>query len=815
MLDTQNSSQVWQKVAKTAIFLAVFLVPLIFLPWTTDVLNFNKQALLVVLVFVSLFCWLLKSLMEEKISVNVSWFNLPVLIFVLISGLATLVSLYRYASFWGWPLSVAASFLTSLVFALFCFMAINLFKEKEEVFGLIFGLVVSGFLVALVALPQILGKFWLPFDFAKSVSFNTVGNPNSLAVFLAVLLPLAVAIGFIAVGRLVKVLLSLFVLSSMFLLVAVNFATAWVVLLLGMALILVFGIARREIFNFSWLFLPMILLAISLFALVLKTSLLPLNLPAEVSPTAGTSFEIALKSMKEAKPPLSFLFGSGPGTFVYDYAKFKPTEINQSVFWNTRFASSSSEIFDRLAETGVFGLLAFLAVFLTAGFVGFKALVSKEVKPKENFVWVLLLGVQASIFALLGASFLYPFNFSTSFLLWALIACSLALVGGKTKSIDFSAQALLEVKEGKKAFANPGFLPSIAVSFSFIAVLILGLGISFMMAQRYFAEVNYVSAMQSLQKNDTISAINRLGTAISLTGLKQDNYLRDLAQIYLFRINEELARKDITQEQISSRVNNFIGAAVEATKAGVDASQNNVVNFTSRGFVYSNLVPFIRGTEEWAVKAYEDAAKLEPVNPSIYSEWGRVYLAKADSLAQDKDKKDEYRDWLNKAKEKYQKALDLKSDYAVARFQLAMIDVREGKTKDAITKLEDTKTIAPFDTGLAFQLGVIYYSDNQLDNARGEFERAVALDQNYSNARYFLGLIYDKQSEKQKAIEQFEKILALNADNEQMKKIIENLKAGKPALEGVVQEQPPVLEKPTDQLEKPAASPTPTPSPKK
>jgi tetratricopeptide (TPR) repeat protein len=813
MADAQNSSQVWQKVAKTAVFLAVFLVPLIFLPWTVDVLNFNKQAIFILLVFLSLFCWLLKSLMEEKISIDVSGYNLSFIIYIAVLGLATLFSAYRYGSFWGWPLSASASFLSSLGFVLLCFLILNLFREKEDVFGILFSLIVSGLFVALFALPQVLGKFWLPFDWARNSSFNTIGTVNALAVFLAALLPLAAVIGFIAVKRLVKILLVIFILASVFLLVAANFWAAWVTLLLGASLILVFGIARREILNFSWMFLPMILLAVSLFALLLNTSLLPLNLASEVSPTNAASVEIATETMKEYHSPWSLLFGSGPGTFAYDYSKFKPLEVNQSVFWATRFGSASSEMLDRLATTGVLGLLSFLAVLLVVGLVGFRALVSKEIKPKENYTWVLLLGAQASILALLGASFLYPLSFSASFLLWTLVASVLALVGGKVKSFDFRAEALPETKEIKRGLARPGFLPSIGVSFAFIAVLILGLGVSFATAQRYFAEVNYVLAMDSLKNNDTISAINRLGTAIRLTGSKQDNYFRDLAQVYLFRINEELARKDIPQDQISTRVNDFIGAAVGAAKSAVDVSPKNVVNLTIRGYVYNNLVPFINGAEEWAAKAYEEAVNLEPGNPSILADWGRVYLAKADTLAQDKTKADEYQSWLNKAKEKYQEALDLKSDYAVARFQLAMVDVREGKTKDAISKLEDTKTIAPFDTGLAFQLGVIYYSDNQLDKARAEFERAVALDQNYSNARYFLGLVYDKQGEKQKAIEQLQRVAELNPDNEQMKKIIENLKAGKAALEGVVQEQPPVQEQSIERLASPSPSPSPSASP--
>ena len=96
----------------------------------------------------------------------------------------------------------------------------------------------------------------------------------------------------------------------------------------------------------------------------------------------------------------------------------------------------------------------------------------------------------------------------------------------------------------------------------------------------------------------------------------------------------------------------------------------------------------------------------------------------------------------------------------------------------------------------------MYYNDNQLDKAQSELERAVSLDENYSNARYFLGLIYDKKSEKNLAIEQFEKIKALNPDNAEVPKILANLRAGKAALEGIVPSQPPTEEKLPEQLKK-------------
>jgi len=110
--------------------------------------------------------------------------------------------------------------------------------------------------------------------------------------------------------------------------------------------------------------------------------------------------------------------------------------------------------------------------------------------------------------------------------------------------------------------------------------------------------------------------------------------------------------------------------------------------------------------------------------------------------------------------------------------------------------------LSPDDTGLAFQLGLVYRADNQLDKAQQEFERAVYLDPNYSNARYFLGLIYDGKGTKDKAIEQFVQIEKLNPDSQEIKNILENLRAGKEALAGVVSGQPPIEEQPVEKLEK-------------
>lgn len=122
-----------------------------------------------------------------------------------------------------------------------------------------------------------------------------------------------------------------------------------------------------------------------------------------------------------------------------------------------------------------------------------------------------------------------------------------------------------------------------------------------------------------------------------------------------------------------------------------------------------------------------------------------------------------------------------------------MVYQAQGKTAEAIEELERTRTLAPFDVGLAFQLGLVYYQNKDYGNAQARFEGAVGIDPNYANALYFLGLTYDKQGEKAQAIVSFERVAVLNPGNEEIQKILENLRTGKGALEGITEEVPPVV----------------------
>lgn len=765
----EEKKEIWLKISKTCIFLIIFLLPLLFLPWTTNILDFNKQIILVFLTFISLLSFLFYSIRKGKINLNFNIFNLFLVAFLIILGVSTLFSSYKYGSFWGWPLVVVGGFLTSLCFILLYFLIINLFK-KNEILELLFVLISSVFLAVLFGIFQVFGKFIFPFDFTKIKSFTSIGSINSLAILSASLLPLIVVLIFIS-KKLIRIFLLAGGLAMLFLIFLINFWLSWLILLMGSILILVFAFARRDFFPVNWVFLPIFLLVFSLIFGIIKISIFDLPvISSEMLLSYKFSFNITLQTLKDSY--LSFFFGSGPATFIYNYSKFKPVILNQTDFWFERFTVSGSEFLTRLATTGILGLISFLVILIFFGWLGFKEL-NKEFKENQKILWLLNLGILASWLGLIIGMFLYPTNLVLSFTFWFLMAAFILLTSNQFRTFHF----------------YPSSIYSIYFSFFFVLIFILGISLLVLTSQRYFAELKYNQALKTFQQRDNQKSLNFLIEAINQTERKNDLYLRDATQVYLLRINEEIQQQAILDEKILRKITPLTNELFEITKRATEVAPKSVNNWIMRGFSYRNMIGIFGNAEEWAEKCYQKALGLEPTNPYIPYELGLTYLAKANFLSQ-QGKEEEKIENLRLASESFKKAIDLKFDYFPAHFQSALVLVQERKTYEAINKLEIIKQDFIFDPLLAYHLGLLYYNTEQFDKAKREFQRAVSLNEDYSNARYFLGLLYDKEGNKQAAIEQFQHIERFNPENPDVKKILDNLRKNQPALKDLEVAQP-------------------------
>lgn len=764
---------------KIGLYLLAFLTPLFFLPYTANVLELNKQFLLFIFSFILLVFWLAKVLTQRKIEIKKSLLNILIILFVLSVVVSSLFAQNKFQALIGAGNTIAESFLTIVCLTIIYFLVSSSFKTKKDINPLILTLLVSSVLAGIFALLQLNSNFIFGWGFARTVGFNTIGSVNSLEIFLAAVLVLAVAL-FADPKRSLWQSIVLAVASAflLFLIIALNFANVWWGLIGIMILIVGFGIMKQGRASQTRLVLAMVVLAMALLLTLTKINISSgwLNIPTEVSPTFGSTVQIDKGALSN-----KLFFGTGPGTFAYNWELFRSPLINQTIFWNIRFSQGISKVSSMPASLGIIGtgFWILLAIFFAAW--GAMKLIFKK---GEN--WNLAFGFFSSWLFLAGMQFLYPTNLTLEFMFWLTLGISLSLLKGLESKEEVPETAgVLSLSFRKES--------PLASVFSFLLVIFLVLTISF-----FYLGFNYWRADAAFQRGVEASVnqgnleigYNEITKAVSLNPYS-DTYLNSLSQVALLRINEELAKPASADRDL--RAQQFVADAVNLSKAAADLNPQNPDNWIQRGLVYRSVLGYLSGADQWMLTSFSEASKLEPKNPYVFYELGSSYSLLVDyTLAQGQTAENQAKalDYLNKAEEQFLKAIEVKSDYAPAHYQLALIYDREGKIDSAINKMEITKANYPNDIGIAFQLGLLYYKKQNFVKSQAEFERTLTLDQNYSNARYFLGLIYDRNGNKEAAIEQFKKIAELNPDNQEVKNILANLGKGLSALEGIVPPAP-------------------------
>jgi len=688
-------------VTKYSIYAAIFLMPIFFLPWTTDVLDFNKQFLLLLLVFVSVFALLLKILISGKFEIKKSYIHIVAGVLFLAYLLATIFSSYRYGSFWGIPQQASESMLTVMCLLLFYFLVSSIFSKKEILTSaIIFSF--SAIIAELIGVFQLFGLFTLFLDFTKSATFNTVGSVGSLGLFAAILLPLAMVL-LISIKKWWRLLFALEIILSALILVLIDYPIIWWVVIIGSALILILGTMKSDLFDGKWLALPMFFLAISLFFVLLNLQInfLPQK-PNEIFLSQKAGLDIGMQALKQ-KP----IFGSGPGTFAYDFSKFKNPDFSKTSLWNITFNKSSSKVLNSLATMGVLGFLAMLAFMAFPIFYGIKFFIGKNktiaVDKSANQIYsILLLGLFIAIAEQTIAYFLYNSNITLDFIYFFTIA---ALIG-----------LILENK--KEYVLKPSSLFTLITTLVFTLVFIFGMGLLILNGQRYAAEISYYEGLASYQASQkTDSLIKNFESAASLNP-QSDLYFRQLSQAYLLGLQNELqnansAGQGAPTDQEKTKIQTLVANSINAGKIATDINSQDANNWSSRGYVYQSLLGISSDAQTWAINSYDSALKLDPNNPYLFAQEGNVYLAQA---------------------------LGLSADQSDQKNQL-------------------------------------------LAKAQTQLEKAVALNQNYSNALYSLGLVYDGLGLKDKAIADFTTVQQLNPNNKSIQQILDNLKAGQPALQ--------------------------------
>ncbi|MBI2074436.1 MAG: tetratricopeptide repeat protein [Candidatus Levybacteria bacterium] len=625
--------------------------PLLFTIATTESFTLPKQTLLLGIVLITLLLSGAKMISDGKVKLIRTPFDLPLFIFGLIIVLSAVFSANRADS-----LTTAVP----VVFAIISyFLVINTVKNASTLLFAVSSLVLGASLAAVVSILAYFKIYVLPFPLTHTQTFTTFGSLLDQAIYFALVLPLSLHF----VIPLFKERISDVKGAN------ITFAITSILLLMGLFVTFYQLIAIQR----------------------------PVMLPFE------TGFQTAFAAISQdaGRTILGFLLGSGFGTYMSVFTKFKQAAFNlHPTLWSFTFLRSSSFILELLATTGFLGIASF--VFLLSRIV-------KELKNTfkiasgnaeiDMFSISLLLAVIATIilplsFIIQALVFFIIALFATRRVLHSdgakdrffevelqFVAFKKGFIPLSTYAVDSDASAHQQTQEERSLTK---FLP---VSF-FIIFLAFSVVIGFFVVNYVSADVIFQNSIIAASKNNSLETYNSEGNAINKFPFR-DGFYRVYSKTNLALANSlaiVLANQQKTgttsTQQTQQTIYNLIQQAISAGRQATTISPQTTTNWQNLSSVYRSLIGFGQNAESFAILASQQAIALDPNNPQQYLDLGGIYY----QLGQ----------WDN-AQRQFQIAINLKADYANAYYNLGHTLEQKGDFQNALTQYQTVKTLVSND----------------------------------------------------------------------------------------------------------------------
>ncbi len=729
----------------------IFLVPLyfaVFLP-TNTIFELNKLVLFKIFVLLLLIFSLTKIILLGGISKIFKLFDkrfVVILFFFLSLVFSTIFSINKELSFWGLysRFQGLESHIYYLAFFILVYLNLRLLDNlKNKITNIIIAGVFSSFLVAIYAILQYLGYdffVWAEPAYITKRAFSTLGQPNYLASYLLLVIPLSIYLFFQSKKFLVRffVFLVLF-----FQILALMFSGSRAGILgFGFA-IFAFGLVY-SIYNFQKLKVVLknkkFFIVSSLFLMIILLVILGrfLFLPrfSDINDLKSGSIALRMDYWRVSidairnKP----FFGYGLDAQKEVFSKYYQRDWGIYSDVNTIPHRAHNFILDSLLTSGTAGLIVYLALLYL-----FFRLCLRIYREKNNFSFLslcILAGVVGYLFFLL-------FGFAivvTQIYFWLFLAIIFSLQGNNKK---------LSFEYSKLSFK----------SFLFKLILLIILAVPFFyqtnQAFKYIKADYYFRGMvQSFNESNYFKALEYW---LYIKDEKlQYNYYNNEAGLIIANLTQDqkedffkkVGRKEL--EEILSKINN-----------------DNYSDIFLKAQIYWAL-----GENEKAEEYFDKAIKLSSEKERNYQEFARFYYLTKD---------------YNKAIKYYEKSLeflpDLNSSYINERHKNrvkheryliykglgdAYFDTEE--YDQAIEYYKLALNDNPSDLKLIKEISDSYYKKGDFGTAIWYNKHGMARNPSDYVWPYSIALLYEENNERENAIEYYKKALGLLPRN----KFLEN-----------------------------------------
>lgn len=769
-----RTSKAFDLIITGVLMLLFFGVPVFFTGLTFQGIAFEKQIFFYFCLLVGLVAWVSKGVMTGEMRVRRTPLDIPIVLFWLFSIVATVFSVDRWHSFWGFFGDPSRGFisLTALVLAYFFIMSHFTERRRNLMLG---SFLAAGIFVVLWSFLVVMQLRFLPASWEAMAPLSLIGSMSTLTLFLALLVPLFVTALFLvhregaAVTRAfrltVTAVLGVALILDLFLLLALYPFVTWAVVLAGLGFFLIYILAQivRPTETLTWM--PMVIFVVVLaFLMIGANDLVRATLPVEVTPNMKLSWQIVKESLGT-----NFLTGSGLATYGYDFSLFRPQEFNGNALYTLRFYQGTGLVAEALTTIGVIGTILMLVVWFSFLSIGLYLLTMDKAKNK-----IASLGLWSVAVMLFVAGFVSPINATILILGVLLSALALATLLQESGS---------EERHWELSFrATPKF--ALALAFVFMVV---SAGVAFIfvfMGKVFMADV---SAGRAARMPASVEeSIPKYVKAIQLYP-QEGRYYTRIAQEYMAIANAEGGKNADERD-----VNKIAFTVREAVASGLRAKElmpNDVLATEALGLVYENASIFATDALPKAEEMYMRALELEPQNPLFAIKLGQIKRLSADGKQDGAEKTA----LLSEAKTYFEQAVAKKADLAIAHYNLAVIASRMKDYDTAIRSTSQAIRLAPSNLSFRYNLGLLYQERNaEGDRAQAEglYKQVLEANDRLIDVRLSLGLLYERENKRDAAMAEYEKILALIPDDErtganvkqtrtQITQVIENLRSGK------------------------------------
>lgn len=726
---------------------AVFFIPLFFLPGLNDPLELPKASLFLVLVLLSAASFTLHAVVTGSFhwrKVPGGWF---IVAYVAVILLSSIFSIHRASTFYGMTGFVHQTLPILLALPICAVLFVQIFDRERDIHAFSLVLVASLGIAALLGVLQMSGASPIPFSELRTTDFLVTGNSAAtFAILMAVLATLALPLLRSARSMLWRTIgYGALVLPTLGLL-AVDATAGWIAALVGIVVSFVFAslgkLSRTE------LGVSAALLAVIVIGLLLPTG-------GWFGSKIGTDLRLdSRETWAVTKGALSAypIIGSGPSTFLYDFARFHSASFNTSSSSGLRFMKASDDASQLLVTTGIIGSLALLAIIASV----FAAFVrrSEELFRRNKKTWLSFSALFGAWAGILAALFFVPSTFSTFALFWILLGLLLVIL----RKSDVATQ----LRESVGRFTGSlGFFLS-------MACLIVGAVFSVRLLLADHAIVKANAAVRSTQDIDGV--ISTFDRAIRLNGSNPT--------AYLLRAQAKVVKAQLLLQSGSAQTSQAQALLSAATADGEAAAQRDPKNpsiLETLADLYKTVGSITGGTGNNVLSTYERAVQAEPSSAILHVDLGQVEYFIAAALSSAKKDDPGVNTGAVSARAEFEQALRLQPGNIDAAFGLVLVDELVGEKETAFNRLSELVQSHPESAGLWYEFGMRSVDRNDVKQAKDAFNRAVALQPSFSQAHWQLGLLAEQEKDTATAKKEFELVGQLDPSNTEVQKKLDAL----------------------------------------